>query len=41
LMPAKKRSHSELVAASDPPDQHFVGASIGRRRPCRRMGGPS
>src|SRR5260370_21765589 len=36
-MSGKKRSHGELVAASDPPDQHFVGGGFARRylrRPC-------
>ncbi len=30
-MPAKQRAHGELIAASDPPDQHFVGGSFARR----------
>ena len=40
-MPAKKRSHGELIAASDPPDQHFVGGSFARRYLRGRCGGPS
>jgi hypothetical protein len=31
-MPAKQCAHGELIALRNPPDQHFVGRSLGRRR---------
>jgi hypothetical protein len=40
-MPAKKRPHGLLIATRDPPDQHLVGGSLGRRCLCRRCGSPS
>jgi hypothetical protein len=38
-MPAKKRSHGELIAHSDFPEHHFVGGRLGGRGPYWRCGG--
>jgi hypothetical protein len=37
-VPAKQRTHGELIALCNPPDQHYVARSFGRRCLCKRCG---
>ena len=40
-MPAKQHTHGELIALRNPPDQHVIGSSLGRRSLCAQCGDPS
>src|SRR5262245_63298120 len=40
-IPCEERSHSRLVACSDPSGQRFIGRTFTSRCPLSRRGGPS
>src|SRR5438552_3423448 len=40
-MSAKQHAHGELIAIRNPPDEHFIGRSLGRRCLCKHCGHPS